>query len=36
MTVQNYCFPLTNILRAELLFCGFLRCVFDARLSVHP
>jgi hypothetical protein len=33
---QNYSFPLTKTLRAKLLFCGFLWCVFDARLSVHP
>jgi hypothetical protein len=31
-----YSFPLTKTLRAELLFCGFLLCVFDARFSIHP
>ena len=29
-------FPLTKTLRAELLSCGFLRCVFDTRFSVLP
>jgi hypothetical protein len=28
--------PLTKTLRASLSFCGLLRCVFDARSSVHP